>query len=463
MSNKNFVIEYIANLIDIPYDQIHLVASVGASFPLGIINHYIKNRTIRLWYGLIFGVLLQYSLYGSGIIHAFISAIFTYVFVKYFGRKYSAFYVFFFTFAYLSCMHLYRIIFLYGQWSADDTTSIYMMNICKYSSLAFAYEDGAKDDKELKNKHSIQYKIKNPPTFLEMMSFTYFYPSACIGPSFEFKDFIDFINFEGCYANLPVKFIITSGLKGYVYALLMMAFYGALKPKIPLEYVGTVEYGKQSVLYKYIYLTIAMTLHRAKFYSGWLLSYAGFIISGIAYTEDDNKEISFSKGSYGSIIDCEFGINIKTKITSWNNTVSLWLKYSWFLRLINVKSKTFYNNKKLASLLTFMMSAFWHGFYPTYYVFFFLFFLLQNANEYFDKLGLYTYIRSGSYIKRIPMWLFSQFMVNSLGAIIFNLEWGLFIQFMKNIKCVPIFIILVLCVYTKVMSGRIKKKEIKKE
>ena len=110
-----------------------------------------------------------------------------------------------------------------------------------------------------------------------------------------------------------------------------------------------------------------------------------------------------------------------------------------------------------------MMSAFWHGFYPTYYVFFFLFFLLQNANEYFDKLGLYTYIRSGSYIKRIPMWLFSQFMVNSLGAIIFNLEWGLFIQFMKNIKCVPIFIILVLCVYTKVMSGRMKKKEIKKE
>lgn len=457
--SKNFIIAYIADLIDIPYDQILLVVSVGASFPLGLINHCISNRTIRLWYGFIFGVLLQYSLYGSGIIHAFIAALFTYIFITYFGRKHSAFYVFFFTFAYLSCMHLYRMIVLYGQWTADDTTSIYMMSICKYSSLAFAYEDGAKEDSELKNKHSIQYKIKTAPSLLEVLSFAYFYPSACIGPSFEFKDFIDFINFEGCYKNLPIKHTIITGLKEYLYALLMMAFYGGLKPRIPLEYVGSIEYGNRNAIYKYAYLTIAMAVHRAKFYSGWLLSYAGFIMSGIAYTENDGKDISYIKGKYGSIRDCEFGINIKTKITSWNNTVSLWLRYSWFLRLINVQHKLFYNNKKLASLLTFMMSAFWHGFYPTYYVFFFLFFLLQSANEHFDKMGLYTYIRSGSYIKRIPMWVFSQFMVNSLGAIIFNLEWGLFLQFMHNVHWVPVVIVLGLYGYTK----GVRKREVKKE
>lgn len=43
------------------------------------------------------------------------------------------------------------MIYKYGQWNADDNTIIVMMSICKYSSMAFSYEDGAKDDKDIKN------------------------------------------------------------------------------------------------------------------------------------------------------------------------------------------------------------------------------------------------------------------------------------------------------------------------
>ena len=74
-------------------------------------------------------------------------------------------------------------------------------------------------------------------------------------------------------------------------------------------------------------------------------------------------------------------------------------------------SKTFKNNYSLASLITFMISAFWHGFYYTYYIFFFLFFIYQNANEKIDKLGLYTYLRSDPklFLLKTPFWIFNQF------------------------------------------------------
>lgn len=207
-----------------------------------------------------------------------------------------------------------------------------------------------------------------------------------------------------------------------------------------------------------------MMLHRSKFYCGWLLSYTCMILCGLAYNEVEEKvikqnfaiphedlgyapngyKIVFDKGEYGSIQDCEFGLNPKTKITSWNRTVHLWLKYSLFFRMINIDRKPFKNNYSLASLATFMLSALWHGFYPTYYIFFFLFYIFQSANETFDKLNFFTWMRQQNYVYKGFLCLFSQFMVNSLGAIIFNLRWRLFKKFLRNIYCFQIIIVFIL-------------------
>jgi len=37
-------------------------------------------------------------------------------------------------------------------WTMEVDT-LYMMSICKFSSLAFAYEDGAKKDEDIKNNY----------------------------------------------------------------------------------------------------------------------------------------------------------------------------------------------------------------------------------------------------------------------------------------------------------------------
>ncbi len=69
-----------------------------------------------------------------------------------YGRKLSAFYVLGFTVAHLSYLHIYRMVIDYGGWRID-TSTIYMMSICKFSAIAFSYEDGAVPEQDLKDKY----------------------------------------------------------------------------------------------------------------------------------------------------------------------------------------------------------------------------------------------------------------------------------------------------------------------
>lgn len=324
--------------------------------------------------------------------------------------------------------------------------------------------------------HNQYSKIITKPSFLEVVSFVYFYPTCVIGPSFDFKDYYDFIYFKKCYSRIPFLLTMKQGLMYFVLAFSCIGVHAGLRKKFALEYLGSIEYGDHSIWYKIGYINIAMITHRSKFYSGFILSYASMLVCGIGYGENIMKKetgtptektktevvIHFEKGSYGSIFDCELGINPKTKITSWNHPIHLWLKYNLFLRLINVEHPFLKNNFIFASLATFMASALWHGFYSTYYIFFFVMFIYQTGNEVFDKLGFFNYVsKQGSYPLKLIVWIFSQFMCNSLGAIFFILKYHLFIQYMKNIYMIPIILVIITYAISKlfIVSSRKKKDD----
>lgn len=146
-------LKQISETIGVPEPKITLIFLQLFTIPLSFVNYYITNPQLRLIYSFAFGLLLQYSIYGISFLHIFSSTLFTYFFIHYFGRKRSSFWVLIITVLHLSMLHFYRMIVDYGGWRLDDPTTIYMMTICKFSSLAFSYEDGGKDDKDIKNEH----------------------------------------------------------------------------------------------------------------------------------------------------------------------------------------------------------------------------------------------------------------------------------------------------------------------
>ena len=465
---RDNVAESISKVIGAPGSQIALIMSMLSIIPFCFINYLIHGKTIRLIYSLVLGLIFQISIYKLKFIHILIPAIFTYLFIKYFGRKYSAFYVFVFTLLYLSYLHIKRLFEEYGEWRGDDVTIIYMMTISKYSSLAFSYEDGGKDINELKNSHHKEYRIVEKPTLLEVLSYVYFYPTSIVGPSIEFKDFINFINETDCYSRLNenLLYIFFNGFKYFVGSFVAMAFYSYVSNKLPVEALVEEDFGKHNLLYVLAYIYFCIPSIRAKYYSGWILSYATVIFSGLSYTEKnvDGKIVkSLEKGSYGSVVNCEWSISPKDMINEWNKTIHLWLKYNVYTRVININMKPFKNNWALASFLTFVSSAIWHGFYVTYYITFFLLFFYESACDVLEKIGFYKWIYKTKVL--IPLIsILNNLSFETIGVMFFNLEWKKALVGLRNMRYYPLIVILGLYVFTRFIKvPKKQKKEEKKD
>lgn len=428
----------ISEAINTPKDQITLILTIIFVIPLSFINHFIKGRIPRLLYSLIMGFYLQISIYGYGTFHNVIWTLITYYFMKYFGRKLSPFIILIATMIYLSVLNISKMISKYGEWAIDDESTIFMMVLCKLSSIAFSYDDGKKEDKDFINKHHKEYKIVNLPSLLEMFSYIYFYPTSIIGPFLEYKDFINWINYEGVYSRLPYKLMFYKGLEYFIYSFIVMGSYAFIGPYFPIEKTADLNFGKEhNLIYYLFYLWISCMLYRTKYYSGWILSYSSYIWNGISYSERIEKDgiviQEFECCCYGSFFYGEFGLNPNENFNYWNRSVHFWLKYSIFTRVINLPFKIFKNNYSLAQMITFVFSAFWHGYYASYYLTFILLFFFMNGNGILIKIGFYDYIRKNRFLTvLVSVW--TAIVFSSIGIYFYNLEWNKVIGVTINLK-----------------------------
>ena len=466
---RDNIAEQLSKIIKAPANQISLILTMLCVIPFCFLNYLIHGKRVRLLYSFILGFLFQYSIYKLNTIHILVSGIFTFLFIKYFGRKYSAFYVFVGSLLYLSYLHIERMFRTDKSWKVDDPTTIYMMSICKFSSLAFSYEDGMKKDEEMKNRHHREYRVYERPSLLEVLSFIYFYPTAIIGPSIEFKDFINFMTETDCYSKLGenIFYILTQGTIYFIGSFFCMAFYAILAVKLPVAKVVEEDFGQHNLLYVLAYIYFCIPGVRARYYSGWLLSYSTVIYTGIAYTEKKDEKSgqiikTVEKGSYGSIVTCEWAINPKQSMIDWNQTIHLWLKYNVYTRTININRKPFKDNWALASFLTFISSAVWHGFYLTYYLTFVLLFFYQSSADVFDKIGVYAWINKTKFLLPLAS-ILNGLAFETIGIFFFNLYWDEAMRGAKNMKYFPIVYIMGLFVISKMIKVPKKEKSEKKE
>jgi hypothetical protein len=85
---------------------------------------------------------------------------------------------------------------------------------------------------------------------LEIFSFVYYYPSALVGPSFDFADFKDFIELKGQYTNLPTKEAIYASFKEIAKFVICLGLNLGLNPWLNPGYCTTKEFGSQLLIYR---------------------------------------------------------------------------------------------------------------------------------------------------------------------------------------------------------------------
>ena len=109
--------------------------------------------------------------------------------------------------------------------------------------------------------------------------------------------------------------------------------------------------------------------------------------------------------------------------------------------------------------MTFIGSAIWHGYYPTYYFTFMCLYLYQFGNEPLDRVGFYKYAEK-NIVLNIVMRFLVQLMFNMIGIPFFNLEFGLFIQYLINTHFLIVFMVIIW--YSCIYWVKIPKKDSKK-
>ena len=127
------------------------------------------------------------------------------------------------------------------------------------------------------------------------------------------------------------------------------------------------------------------------YYSPWLIIDAASKASGIAFNgKSKDGELKWDRVVVSIYVwAIETGFTPIKMMAYWNHTCHLWLKHYVQNRLVDDKGKVL----TYATFLTFMVSAFWHGFYPFYY---FMFFMcgcfVEVAKEIYRSRILFTWV-----------------------------------------------------------------------
>jgi hypothetical protein len=104
---------------------------------------------------------------------------------------------------------------------------------------------------------------------------------------------------------------------------------------------------------------MATTAVRFKYYFAWLMADAICNNSGLGfngYEKDGTPKWDMISNIH--VFAFEFGTNFRDCINVWNVGTNRWLRMVVYERV----------PKKYGTVLTFSLSALWHGFYPGYYM-----------------------------------------------------------------------------------------------
>lgn len=171
-----------------------------------------------------------------------------------------------------------------------------------------------------------------------------------------------------------------ASLRSLAEGVLCLVIYLVVHNYYQVIFCGTKEFFEMETWsYRVFYYNVAMTGQRYFYYAPWCLTTGAIQASGFGYNGRDPKTYSHRWDKVIGVywVELELGTGPIEMLRYWNHQIHLWLKYYVSQRLAE------YGKKPSAAVNfgTFIVSAFWHGFYPFYYVVFFFCALSTEANK----------------------------------------------------------------------------------
>eukprot|EP00842_Homolaphlyctis_polyrhiza_P006065 jgi/Hompol1/645/HPOL_000990-RA len=237
------------------------------------------------------------------------------------------------------------------------------------------------------------FAITKMPDLLEFCGFVFFFPCVWAGPSFDYVYYYEYVRGIGPYSKIPSTASATIRVLALGFALL--AVFAVLDSQIGPRFMRN-EFLSISMPFwkRLLIIQLAGFSTRAKLSSAWKIAEAAGIMCGLGYNGLDHRTNAplFNRIENVNVRGVELGQSPKACIDNWNIKTSNWLKRCVYLRLTDTKSKS----TLLATVLTNLTSAFWHGFHPGYYLSFLSATFLIITGRTMRRFCLPFFVRVGS-------------------------------------------------------------------
>ncbi|EFY91937.1 Lysophospholipid acyltransferase, variant 3 [Metarhizium acridum] len=281
--------------------------------------------------------------------------------------------------------------------STVDITGAQMVLVMKLSAFCWNVADGQLPD-EILSDFQKDRALCELPSILDYAGYTLFFPSLFAGPAFDYVDYrrwIDTSMFDMPPNVDPSKKppsrkkrkIPRSGTPATSKAFLGLFW-------ISLFVVLSARYGHEQLLvdtymhhdlWRRIWIMYMVNLvARLKYYGVWTLTEGSCILAGLGYNGVDpiTGKVFWNRLQNVDPWTVETAQNPRGYLAGWNKNTNSWLRNYVYLRVTPRGKKPGFR----ASMMTFVTSAFWHGFYPGYYLTFVLASLIQTAAKNFRRL-----------------------------------------------------------------------------
>jgi len=352
------------SIFRLPDDMMRLSICLIATYIGAIIHRYfIKQTNIRYLFSLCVGLFWLFFCFKWDALYYVISGTITYVICLIFPVKYVPKIVLVVSFGVLAYGHWMRFYYAYLVYTVNWVTP-FMLFVIKLQTFAWNYHDGQYPPSKF---IPIKNRIEKLPSLLEYYSWLFFFAGLLTGPVGEFNDYKAFTD-RSLFKDEPKGEIPDSkkaAFNKFCWMFLgIFGFYGA--KLIPESYCGTLEFLENPFWYRMIYVLFAVEMGFTKYYFAWFNGEAHTILIGAGYNgRSKSGKILWNRMLMLHLIpfrlaNCRFMI-----AQNWNICSSDWLKYYIYLRIPAKLQKLLH-----PVVLTMMVSAFWHGFYPGYYLFF---------------------------------------------------------------------------------------------
>ena len=446
------ILGFLSKAAGLPIDQFNFLTSQLLAILIGLLfRKYLppcpQNTLKRHLVAILVGFLLGHFCYGRQMWHLFFQGFVCYLALDFCPRKYVHLFIFVFSMGYLSALHIYRQIYDYGNYTLDITGQMMIMTQ-KLTSLGFAYYDGMRPV-ELLNADQRSQAIKVRPHLIEFLSYLFNFQGIIVGPLCYYEDYIDFVNGNNILKHKkndaensskivqpPVMAVLLRKFAGFL-VLCLVFFKVALV--YPIKTNLTPEILSMPLWYRWGYYMISAGSQRSKYYIAWVLAEVVNNASGLGFNGYDKEgNAKWDLVTNINIIALETSTSMKVIFDNWNIQTQLWLRRIAYDRLSTGKT-----------LGVFVLSAFWHGFYPGYYLTFVLCaFLVYSGRGIRRKIRPFFQTNKASKLfYSFITWVCTIFAVNYAAASFDMYEISLSVTFYNSwYWCIHIFAVIIVMV-----------------